>query len=65
MIFWAVFMTLCPAFLSSAVEPENHTPRQHVLHRGVMEGQQQLCAQVVFPEAAGSEAAAEPSSRGP
>ena len=30
MIFWAVFMTLCTAFLSSAVEPAYHTPRQYV-----------------------------------
>lgn len=30
MIFWAVFMILCSASLSSAVEPAYHTPRQYV-----------------------------------
>ena len=30
MIFWAVLMTLCTAFLSLAVEPAYHTPRQYV-----------------------------------
>ena len=37
MIFWAVFMTLCTAFLSSAVEPAYHTSRQYAFHR-VIEG---------------------------
>ena len=54
MIFWAVFMTLCTAFLSLAVEPAYQTPRQYVsqyaLHRGVIEGQQQLRFQIVLPE---------------
>ncbi|MED6273202.1 hypothetical protein CHARACLAT_004220 [Characodon lateralis] len=51
MIFWAVFMTLCITFLSSADKPVYHTPVcQYTLHRGVIEGQQQLCVQIVLPE---------------
>lgn len=46
MIFWAVLMTFCTAFLSLAVEPEYHTFRQYVKTTSTDE----RLVQVVFPQ---------------
>ena len=42
-IFWAVFIILCKAFLSTAVG-------QHAFNGAAVEGHQQFLLQVVFPE---------------